>query len=121
MAVAQRLVRKICPNCRESYQPDKKTLELLGIGQSPVGGFVHGKGCHHCYGTGFHGREAVFEILKIDSDIQNTILADKSALEIKKTAVEKGMKTLLHSAILEIYEGKTSVEEVKRVIAPEEF
>jgi type IV pilus assembly protein PilB len=121
MAVAQRLVRKICLDCRESYQPDEKILKLLGIDEAPAGGFVHGKGCHYCYETGFRGREAVFEILKIDNDIQNAILADKSALEIKKMAVEKGMKTLLDSALLKVSEGKTSVEEVKRVIAPERF
>jgi type IV pilus assembly protein PilB len=121
MAVAQRLVRKICPDCKELYQPDEKTLRLLGIDKPPAGGFVHGKGCHYCYDTGFRGREAVFEILKIDNDIQNAILADKSALEIKKMAAEKGMKTLLDSALLKVSEGKTSVEEVKRVIAPERF
>ncbi len=121
MAGAQRLVRKICPDCKEPYQPDEKTLKLLGIDEPPAGGFVHGKGCHYCYDTGFRGREAVFEILKIDSDIQNAILADKSALEIKKMAVEKDMKTLLDSAMLKVSEGKTTVEEVKRVIAPERF
>jgi len=121
MAGAQRLVRKICPDCRETYQPDKKTLKLLGINESPAGGFVHGKGCHYCYETGFRGREGVFEILKIDIDIQNEILAEKSALEIKKMAVEKGMKTLLDSALLKVSQGKTTVEEVKRVIAPERF
>jgi type IV pilus assembly protein PilB len=121
MAVAQRLVRKICPDCKEPYQPDGKILKLLGIDEAPSGGFVHGKGCHYCYETGFRGREAVFEILKIDNDIQNAILADKSALEIKKMAVEKGMKTLLDSALLKVSQGKTSVEEVKRVIAPERF
>jgi len=121
MAVAQRLVRKICPDCKEPYQPDEKMLKLLGIDKAPAGGFVHGKGCHYCYETGFRGREAVFEILKIDNDIQNAILADKSALEIKKMAVEKGMKTLLDSALLKVSQGKTTVEEVKRVIAPERF
>lgn len=121
MAGAQRLTRKICPDCKEPYQPDEKTLKLLGIDEPPAGGFVHGKGCHYCYDTGFRGREAVFEILKIDSDIQNAILADKSALEIKKMAVEKEMKTLLDSALLKVSEGKTTVEEVKRVIAPEKF
>ncbi len=121
MAAAQRLVRKICPDCKEPYQPDEKTLKLLGIDEAPTGGFVHGKGCHYCYETGFRGREAVFEILKIDNDIQNAILADKSALEIKKMAIEKGMKTLLDSALLKVSQGKTSVEEVKRVIAPERF
>jgi type IV pilus assembly protein PilB len=121
MAVAQRLVRKICPDCKEPYQPDEKILKLLGIDEAPAGGFVHGKGCHYCYETGFRGREAVFEILKIDNDIQNAILADKSALEIKKMAIEKGMNTLLDSALLKVSQGKTSVEEVKRVIAPERF
>ncbi|MGB8227145.1 MAG: GspE/PulE family protein [Sedimentisphaerales bacterium] len=121
MAEAQRLVRKICPECKEPYQPDPKTLKLLGINETPAGGFVHGKGCKYCYNTGFHGREGVFEMLKIDTDIQNAILAEKNALEIKKMAVEKGMKTLLDSALLKVSQGKTCVEEVKRVIAPERF
>lgn len=121
MAGAQRLVRKICPDCKQPYQPDEKTLRLLKIDEPPAGGFVHGKGCNYCYDTGFRGREGVFEFLKIDSDIQNAILRDKSALEIKKMAVKKGMKTLLDSALLKVSEGKTSVEEIKRVIAPEKF
>jgi type II secretory ATPase GspE/PulE/Tfp pilus assembly ATPase PilB-like protein len=121
MAEAQRLVRKICPECKEPYQPDPKTLELLGINEPPAGGFVHGKGCSYCYNTGFRGREGVFEMFKIDADIQNAILADKNAMEIKKMAVEKGMKTLLDSALLKVSQGRTSVEEVKRVIAPERF
>ena len=121
MAGAQRLVRKICPDCKEQYQPEERTLKLLGVDKSPPGGFLHGKGCDYCFSTGFRGREGVFEILKIDSDIQNAILADKSALEIKKMAVEKGMKTLLDAAIVKVSEEKTSVEEVKRVIAPERF
>ncbi|GAI89947.1 unnamed protein product, partial [marine sediment metagenome] len=121
MAGAQRLVRKICPDCKEHYQPEERTLKLLGVDKSPPGGFLHGKGCDYCFSTGFRGREGVFEILKIDSDIQNAILADKSALEIKKMAVEKGMKTLLDAAIVKVSEEKTSVEEVKRVIAPERF
>lgn len=121
MAGAQRLVRKICPDCKEHYQPEERTLKLLGVDKSPPGGFLHGKGCDYCFSTGFRGREGVFEILKFDSDIQNAILADKSALEIKKMAVEKGMKTLLDAAIVKVSEEKTSVEEVKRVIAPERF
>jgi len=121
MAAAQRLVRKICPDCKEPYQPDEKTLKLLGAELCPSEGYVHGKGCNYCFNTGFRGREGVFEILKFDSDIQNAILADKSALEIKKMAVEKGMKTLLDAAMVKVSEEKTSVEEVKRVIAPERF
>jgi type II secretory ATPase GspE/PulE/Tfp pilus assembly ATPase PilB-like protein len=121
MAGAQRLVRKVCPDCKKTYQPDEKLLKLLGINEPPSEGFVHGEGCQYCYGTGFRGREGVYEILKIDTDVQNAILADKSALEIKKMAVEKGMRTLLDSALLKISQGKTTVEEVRRVIAPERF
>jgi type II secretory ATPase GspE/PulE/Tfp pilus assembly ATPase PilB-like protein len=119
MAGAQRLVRRICPDCKQPYQPDKTILKLLGIDESPSGGFFQGKGCDYCYNSGYRGREGVFEILKVDDDIQNAILQDKSALEIKKIAVERGMKTLLDSAKVKISEGKTCVEEVKRVIAPE--
>ena len=123
MAGAQRLVRKICPDCKAPYKPDRETLKLLGIDKTPAGGFVHGKGCNYCYGTGFRGREGVFEVLEINSDIQSAITAGKSALEIKKMAVEKGMKTLLDLAIIKVLEGKTTPDEVKRVIAlvPERF
>ena len=119
MAVAQRLVRKVCPDCRESYEPDKKILKLLDTDCRTVGEFVHGKGCSYCFNTGFRGREGVYEILEVDNDIQNAILQDVSASHIKEMAVEKGMKTLLDAAILKVSEGKTTIEEVKRVIAPE--
>jgi type IV pilus assembly protein PilB len=103
------------------YQPDEKILKLLGVEESPPAGFVHGKGCSSCFNTGFHGREGVYEILKIDSDIQTAILQDSNASEIKKTAVQNGMKTLLDSALLKVFAGKTSVEEVKRVIPRQGF
>ena len=123
MAGAQRLVRKICPDCKAPYKPDQKTLKLLGIDNAPAGGFVHGKGCNYCYGTGFRGREGVFEVLEINSDIQSAITAGKTAMEIKKMAVDKGMKTMRDLAIIKVLEGKTTPDEVKRVIAlvPERF
>jgi type IV pilus assembly protein PilB len=121
MAIAQRLVRKICPDCKEQHQPDEKILKLLGIEESPPAGFFHGKGCSSCFNTGFHGREGVYEILKIDSDIQSAILQDSNASEIKETAARNGMKTLLDSALVKVFEGKTSVEEVKRVIPRQGF
>jgi type II secretory ATPase GspE/PulE/Tfp pilus assembly ATPase PilB-like protein len=121
MAAAQRLVRKICPDCKGQYQPEGQMLQLLGVDEHTTAKFMHGEGCNYCFNTGFRGREGVFEILKADEDIRSAILADKNALAIKKTAVKKGMKTLLDSAILKVFEGQTSVEEVKRVIAPERF
>jgi len=121
MAAAQRLVRRICPDCKVKYWPDEQVLQILGVDERNPTEFVHGEGCSYCRNTGFRGREGVYEILRIDSDIQNAILQDENALEIKKQAVEKGMKTLLDAAMLKVSEGKTCVEEVKRVIAPERF
>ena len=119
MAVAQRLIRKVCPDCRTTYQPDKETLKLMGIDDAHAAEFVHGKGCSYCFNTGFRGREGVYEVLKINNDIQDVITRDGSALEIRKIAARKGMRTLLDAGILKIFEGKTSVEEVNRVIVPE--
>ena len=121
MVVAQRLVRKICPDCMESYKPDEKTLELLGTDRLSLKEFMHGKGCGYCFNTGCRGRQGVFEILKIDDDIQHAMLENCNELEIKKMAVEKGMKTLLDAALIKASEGKTSIEEVRRVIAPGRF
>lgn len=121
MAMAQRLVRRICPDCKEPYQPDEKTLKLLGAEKSQVGEFVHGKGCGYCFDTGFRGRVGVYEILKIDKDIQNAMLEGKNEIEMKKIAVENGMKTMLDAALIKVSKGQTCIEEVRRVISPEGF
>ncbi len=121
MAAAQRLVRKICLDCTEQYKPGQKILKSLGINQRPKRGFAHGQGCTYCFDTGFQGREGVFELLTIDDDIRDAIMDDNSAMEIKKMAVEKGMRTLLDSARLKVRQGITTVEEVRRVITPEKF
>ena len=121
MVIAQRLVRKICPDCKVAYQPDREIVKLLYGDNLPSGGFVHGKGCNYCFNTGFRGREGVFEILKIKENIQNAILHDENALEIGKIAVKNGMKTLLDSAMLKISEGTTTIDEIKRVVTPEKL
>jgi type II secretory ATPase GspE/PulE/Tfp pilus assembly ATPase PilB-like protein len=121
MVVAQRLVRKICPDCRQSYEPDEETLELLGIDRQAVGEFARGKGCRYCFDSGFSGREGVYEILNVGNEMQNAIAQGKNTLELKEMAVEKGMKTLLDAALMKVSDGKSTVEEVKRVIAPERF
>ncbi|RKY08600.1 MAG: type II secretion system protein GspE [Planctomycetota bacterium] len=121
MAAAQRLVRKVCPDCTEQYEPDEKILHSLGVNQRPDGGFVHGKGCNWCFNTGFQGRDGVFELLTVDDDIRDAIMDDKGAMEIKKMAVAKGMKTLLDAAKSKVRQGLTTAEEVRRVITPEKF
>lgn len=121
MVVAQRLIRKICPDCRQSYEPDENTLELLGIDRQAVGEFARGKGCRYCFDSGFSGREGVYEILNVGNEMQNAIAQGKNTLELKEMAVEKGMKTLLDAALVKVSDGKSTVEEIKRVIAPERF
>lgn len=121
MAAAQRLVRRICLDCTEQYEPGEKILNSLGINQRPGGGFVRGRGCTYCFNTGFQGRDGVFEMLTVDDDIRDAIMDDNSAMEIKKMAVAKGMKTLLDAAKLKVHQGLTTAEEVRRVITPEEF
>ncbi len=121
MSAAQRLVRRICLDCTEQYEPGEKILNSLGINQHPDGGFVHGKGCTYCFDTGFQGRDGVFELLTVDDDIRDAIMDDKSAMEIKKMAVEKGMRTLLDAAKLKVHQGLTTADEVRRVITPEKF
>ena len=121
MSAAQRLVRKICPDCTEEYEPGEKLLNSLGIKQRPDGGFVRGQGCTYCFNTGFQSRDGVFELLTVDDDIRDAIMDDKSAMEIKKMAVAKGMNTLLDAAKLKVHQGLTTAEEVRRVITPEKF
>lgn len=104
--IAQRLVRLICPECKEEIKSDK--LKIKG----PV---YHGRGCEACKFTGFYGRSAIYEILFIDDSIRDLILAKASAAEIKKKALSLGMKTLRDHGLEEIAKGRTTLEEVLRV------
>jgi type II secretory ATPase GspE/PulE/Tfp pilus assembly ATPase PilB-like protein len=112
--IAQRLVRKICPHCKESYFPTPQELKDLGI-EGYSGPLYRGKGCDYCMGTGYYGRTALYEILEVDREIKRMILALKDSDEIKERAVEKGMKTLRMDGARKVTMGVTTVEEVLRV------
>jgi type IV pilus assembly protein PilB len=118
VSFAQRLVRTVCPFCKEAYQPSEKSFKLLGIvSDSDLPTFYRGRGCINCMGTGFRGRTAVFEILIIDEEIQDMIMKRSSAQEISRYAkASKKMKTLKEDAILKIYNGITTVEEAASVV-----
>lgn len=113
--VAQRLVRTICPKCKESFEPGDEVLESLGLKKKDGIRFYRGKGCRFCRETGYKGRLGIFEMLLVDERIREKVLARTSSGEIKKIACEAGMKTLRDDGLEKVLEGKTTVEEVLRV------
>jgi type IV pilus assembly protein PilB len=114
--VAQRLIRKICPKCKKEYQPTDEDLHKLGLDdKGRKYKFYSGEGCEYCYGTGYSGRCAIYEILRVNSQIERLILQRADGPDIRQAAVENGMMTLLHDALVKAVGGQTSIEEVLRV------
>jgi type IV pilus assembly protein PilB len=115
--MAQRLVRCICENCKEEYQPELH--ELTGLGAAAAGladqKLVRGHGCAKCSLTGYHSRKGLFEIMVVDDDIQRMIFEKVSASDLRHFARETGMRTLREDGLRKIAAGVTTVEEVLRV------
>ncbi|HLC26293.1 MAG TPA: ATPase, T2SS/T4P/T4SS family [bacterium] len=118
LAVAQRLLRKICTECKASYVPS--VSELKWIGQSENARerilFFRGKGCEHCNHTGYFGREGVFEYMVIGDELRQMIVGNKPANLIKEKAAKLGMVPLMESGIKKVLEGVTTIEEVYKYI-----
>lgn len=114
--VAQRLVRVLCASCKASYVPVDEEREILGL-KSDNKQIVYRKvGCKHCNNTGYRGRMAIIELLRIDSKM-DALIARRSPLdELRKLALENGFETLADDGVRRILEGLTSLEEVMRVI-----
>ena len=113
--IAQRLVRTICLKCKEEIIPDKGLIEISGANIADNTKFFRGKGCDVCKNLGYSGRTAIFEIMFIDKNIQQMIMAGASFTEIEAQAKKSGMKTLRESAIQKATEGITTIEEAIRV------
>ncbi len=114
--LAQRLVRKICPSCKEAYQPTEKMLRELGIQDlSGKKMFYRGKGCKNCKNRGYKGRLGIFELLVVNEKIRELVLEKTSADVVRKAAQEAGMKTLRQDGLMKALDGTTSIEEVIRV------
>lgn len=125
--IAQRLVRKLCPYCREEYVPAKETLESMGRFLSiisPKAGveipkniktLFRAKGCPRCKGIGFKGRIGIFEVFEINKETEKLVLDMAPASDLLAAAMESGMITMLQDGILKATEGITSMEEVQRV------
>lgn len=118
MVVAQRLVRLICPHCKEAYQPSAEELERLNqlTGSARPGNLYRAKGCQKCNFSGFLGRSAVFEIMEVNQNIRECINKRAPESEILKEAKNNGLQTLAQSAVRKVLEGLTTIEEISRVI-----
>ena len=120
--VAQRLVRIICSRCKEKFQPTEDMLMELDLTLDDVAGrtFYHGKGCDHCRGTGYSGRTGIYEIMLLDDEIRDLIMARRSTNILREAARRRGMRTLRQSGLLAVYDGKTTIEEVVNQTIAEE-
>jgi type IV pilus assembly protein PilB len=120
--ISQRLVRRICPNCKDAYEPSED--ELLELGMPAKSGmlFYHGKGCPNCFHTGYRGRTAVFEMLEITSKVRAMISrrASRDEIEAELKKPESGFVSLRKNALRLVLEGVTTGEEVMRVISEED-
>jgi type IV pilus assembly protein PilB len=118
LVIAQRLVRKICPDCKEKVDVPQETLNELrrraGAGAAEIK-FYKGKGCNKCGNTGYRGRSGLYEFLPVSKKIKQMIVAGVSEADIKKAAQDEGMKDIFQVGIEKINEGVTSLEEVLRV------
>ena len=117
MMMAQRLVRRICNNCIETYQPSEQEIELLGVAPTRVvDGFKRGKGCSECYQRGYRGRIGIYEILLMNDIIREQIVEKVNASAVKRDAIKRGeMTTLRQDGIEKVLEGVTTAEEIMRM------
>jgi general secretion pathway protein E len=113
--LAQRLVRVICPECKErvSSTADREALSALGIGSDVP--LFEGKGCEKCSFTGFFGRTGIYELLIVNDEMRKLVLKGADANQLREAAIRLGMKTLLQSGTEKIRAGMTTLSEVLRV------
>lgn len=114
--MAQRLVRRVCDDCKTFYEPADDILRRLSLTADQVVGskFAYGKGCETCNFTGYKGRMAITEVLEIDDRIREMILDGASTTKVQEAAVEAGLKTLRENGLRAVFDGQTTVEELLR-------
>jgi general secretion pathway protein E len=111
--LAQRLVRRICPDCKEPFHPEESALEELGLPKDQV--FYHGRGCEACMQSGYRGRTGIFELLVMDNDVRHLLTTGADSVKMKDMAVRNGMATLFEDGLLKVKTGMTTLNEVLRV------
>lgn len=121
--VAQRLVRKICENCKTGYEPNESQLMELGLTPDEVRGkkFYYGRGCGRCNNTGYKGRTGIFEIMVFNDEIRDLVMNQASANILRAAAQKNGMRLLRDSGLAAIYDGITTIDEVVKETISEEM
>jgi type IV pilus assembly protein PilB len=112
--VGQRLLRRICANCRSEYDPDPDSIKLMNLPQSQLEGktFYYGRGCQECNDTGYRGRVGIFELLHVSTEVRDLINERAPTAVIRRKAVEQGMRTMRDDGLHKIFDGVTTLEEV---------
>lgn len=114
--VSQRLVRKICPQCRKAYTPTEEEKRMVGIAENEDVTFYKGEGCQECGRTGYRGRRGVFEILTLDAALRREVANNASSEELTKTALKNGFVTMKDNCRRLVLEGVTTVAEAAKAI-----
>ncbi|MFP4143643.1 MAG: GspE/PulE family protein [Phycisphaeraceae bacterium] len=120
--IGQRLVRKICPRCKEAYTPSEEELLQLSLSPEDLDGreLYRGRGCDYCNQSGYRGRMAIFEIMVLDDEMRELIMQNASTQVLRSEARKRGMRTLRQAGLLAIYDGLTTIDEVVRETMTEE-
>ena len=115
--IGQRLVRRICPECKVPYEPTPDEVAVWAkSGMEPKDAFFHGEGCVFCSQTGYQGRIGVYEVLKVTDEMKSLIVANASHDDLKELAIEQGMITLQDQALRLVERDVTTVAEILRTI-----
>ncbi len=114
--LAQRLIRVLCPECKQGYEPSREVLRRLGIPSDRVQQFFKERGCDACQGTGYRGRTGVYELMMLDSEIRSLLVGRPSLEAVRGAARKAGMRTMWQSALYKVVNGETSLTEAERVV-----
>lgn len=117
MVLAQRLVRKICPHCKEQVHYDPSVLSRAGLDSELYGkrAFYEGRGCEHCHGLGYSGRSAIVELLEVNDELREMIIGRAAVGQLREYAARMGTVFLRQAALEKVFEGITSLPEINRV------
>jgi type IV pilus assembly protein PilB len=112
--LGQRLIRKVCAQCRTPYEPTEAVLSQLGLSPHEIGDrqFYYGAGCAACNSTGYRGRKGIYELLDVNEPVRELINQRAPSVVLKQKAIELGMSTLREDGLRLIFDGETSIEEV---------
>jgi general secretion pathway protein E/type IV pilus assembly protein PilB len=114
--VAQRLVRRLCPECKEGYEASDIERRLMGIDTSAAPTIYRSKGCKHCNQVGYRGRMSIMEIVRFDRELDEALAQNKSLGELRAIAAASGFKPLADDGMRRVLSGDTSLDEIARVI-----